>query len=218
MKMRPLVLAIGALLGGAVSDSGSAETPSPMWARSLTEDLGSARQMDHGKLRDHDRAGLVFLDNDWLVVYERRAVPALSSREGLQTSRFRLRASLLRAATGELQLRKEWGTRLHESGVYATTGGLVVRTGRTLRLCSRDLEEIRRLELSTQDLCDDRGVVAVRVSGSGRTVLTTSWGLNPYRTCFEVRDGDTLKQRSFWVGTTYWSAYSLSDIGVLHDE
>lgn len=112
----------------------------PIWSRDVLAEL-SRPQESISRFPDTNRAGVVFLSSDEIIVYEVDLdTTQLSSRIGPEVSSpFRLRLSLLNSATGKLELTKAQGTRAHDSAVYATTGGVLVKTGDLLKLYSTDL-------------------------------------------------------------------------------
>ena len=166
--------------------------PNPLWRTSVlppeVRDLG------------RNPPGLTFLGNDYLVVsYVRTDTGQLSSRTSPDlSSPFRLHLSVLDADVGKTSLSKEWGTRSTNSSVQATSGGLVVRTGDVLRLCSRELVELGHVELPQAPY---KGW-EIRVSASGKTVLLNQYQVNREEglsvSHFEALDGDTLKTKLSW--------------------
>src|SRR5580704_8343058 len=80
----------------------------PLWSADVVQDPTLRRTPARAKLIDSSRAGVKFLDNDRLVVYEvDLQTSQLSSRESPNmSSPFRLRASILDARSGKKQLSK----------------------------------------------------------------------------------------------------------------
>jgi len=66
-------------------------------------------------------------------------------------SAFRLRLSVIDALSGKLVLAKEWGTRPRESYFQVTKKRVLLRIGPLLRLCFKDMTELRQLPLAHAD-------------------------------------------------------------------
>jgi WD40-like Beta Propeller Repeat len=169
-------------------------TPGPLWSVDVVQDLGDV---------GHNPPKVAFLDNGHLIVSQVAHDPSqFSSRTNTDTSDtsspFRLRLSVFDASSGKILSAKEWGTRHDGTSVQVTSGGLVIRTGDLLRLCSKEFREIATIGVSSEP---NQGL-EIRVSTSGKTVLLNNYHFNrPNKINFShiaVLDGDTLKPRVTW--------------------
>ena len=186
----------------AATQSPSVDSPIPLWS---TPDFGMVSPNSstltqlkgrYQALLDTNRAGIAFLDDKHVIVHEVEVDPTqLSSRRSPDiSSPFRLHTILLDASSGKLLLSKEWGTRVHESSVYATNGGALLRTGNILRLLrSADLEEYQKMALP-EPPC----IYIVSVSASQKTVMLDCINQRANVSHFDVLDGSTLKARYSW--------------------
>jgi hypothetical protein len=183
----------------AATQSPSVDSPIPLWS---TPDFGmgspssstlTQRRGPYSALLDTNLAGIAFLDGKHIIVHEVEVDPTqLSSRQSPDiSSPFRLHAILLDASSGKLLLSKEWGTRVHESSVYATNGGALLRTGNILRLLrSADLEEYQKITLP-EPPC----ICVVSVSASQKTVMLNCIDQRANVSHFDVLDGSALKTK-----------------------
>ena len=191
-----------------------------LWSADVTKDLSGARNPTAPYLLDRNRAGVAFLDNEKLAVYEVIVdAEQFSSRQNVDVSSpFRLQVSLLDAESGKLLFVKDWGTRAHESSVQVTKGGLLLQTGDRLRLLSRDLGGLTEVSLSDADGLDkldqwDRLVVSV--SATGETLMANRFSQKKNLSRFDVVDGSTLKLRYSWSESPpLYDLYSISDRGI----
>ena len=160
-------------------------------------------------------AGVTFLDNERLIAYAvDRDLGQLSSRESPEVSSpFRLHAWVVDANSGKMEAHKEWGTRVHDSAVQVTTGGVLVKTGGIVRLYSSDFAQARDLPLAL----DPNRLFYTKVSASGKTIAV-SWivqrehGASHVLSHVSVLDANTLKIRSSWDQyPPLYSAFSISD-------
>jgi hypothetical protein len=187
----------------------------PVWSREVLADLGRA-EGDIARFPDSNRAGVVFLSNGQLVVYEVDLdTGQLSSRASPEiSSPFRLRLSMLDAASGKLASSKEQGTRVHESAVLATTGGVLVKTGDVLKLYSQDLTQSRDVPLHL----DQNGRFRVSVSASGKTVMLNEVIQDSSKRFYShlaMLDAATLKIKYSWnESPPLYHHYSISDEGI----
>jgi hypothetical protein len=109
---------------------------------------------------------------------------------------------------------KDWGTRVHESSIRVTTGGLVVQTGEVLRLLTKDLIEHQALTLSTMPRQnDDRwSEPIISVSASQKTFMVNRFNQKSNISLFDVFDGNTFKVRYSWIQSPpLYDLYSISD-------
>ena len=186
----------------AATQSPSVDSPIPLWS---TPDFGMGSPNSstltqlkgrYQALLDTNRAGIAFLDDKHVIVHEVEVDPTqLSSRRSPDiSSPFRLHTILLDASSGKLLLSKEWGTRVHESSVYVTNGGALLKTGNMLRLLrSADLEEYQKMALP-EPPC----IYIVSVSASQKTVMLNCIDQRANVSHFDVLDGSTTKARYSW--------------------
>ena len=163
-------------------------------------------------LHHHENAGIIFLDDDHLLVYGVELTRELSSRVSADiSSAFRLHASLFDAVSGKLALTKDWGTRAHDSSIHITKGGVLVRAGEEIRFYSRTFEELQKLPLLQTDPND---TWVISVSPTGKTVLLNHYNRN--ESYFEVRDGITFELKNSWSQTPSLrrNLYSISDVAI----
>lgn len=157
-----------------------------------------------------DRPGAIFLDDNRLVVYEVDSTGKLSSRAGPDvSSAFQLHASIFSAETGSLESTKDWPTRAHYSGLLTTAGGLLVRTGETLTLLSKDFMKIDKRTLPDFDRC------ILSVSATQQTILANCLSSKRKISQFDVLDGNTLRLKYSWSESpALYPFYSVTDTGI----
>ncbi len=163
----------------------------PLWTAKLVQrPLGKSKQLSTF-LRPEST--FEFFDDDHLMLSE------IDSRAGSSRSEVTSFASYLRVAyffdadTGKLAFSKEWETHAHDSFIYVTNSGLLLRTGSEIRLYSREFQPVQQLQLSSLDP-HERWFISI--SPSRRTIL-----LNHYdskQSHLEVRDGSTLDLIQAW--------------------
>ena len=137
------------------------DSEAPLWTEEIQQDLSHY-------------GGVSFLNNEKLLAYEVDSSGQLSSRESPQiASAFRLHISLLDARSGRLILSRDWGTRLHNTEVQVTTGGVLVKTGSggIMKMYSPDFTQARDLPLAQ----DTNGAYYTSVSASGQTVAISHY-------------------------------------------
>jgi hypothetical protein len=203
----------------AATQSPSVDSPIPLWSTpdfgmgSLSSSTLTQGKRPHQALLDTNHAGIAFLDDKHVIVHEVEVDPTqLSSRQSPDiSSPFRLHAILLDASSGRLLLSKEWGTRAHESSVYVTNGGALLKTGNILRLLrSTDLEEYQKMTLP-EPPC----ICVVSVSASQKTVLLNCFDQRENVSHFDDLDGSTLKTRYSWSESPpLYHHYSISDTAI----
>ena len=191
-----LLYLIGWAAGCAVcvcaAESKNTGCTAPLWTAVVIGDLGKARNLTSPDLIDSSRAGVTFLDNGRLVVREVVLDTAnLSSRQNPASSPFRLRASVFDIGLGKSTASADWGTRPHESSIWPTTGGLLIRSGEVLRLYSSDFTQLKELTLPLS-----HDIYTVTVSPGGKTILINRH--DQHLSSFEVLDGATLEARQQW--------------------
>lgn len=184
----------------------------------MLQDLSGSRTPATPYLMDRNRASVTFLDNQRLVVHEISVdTGRLSSRQDpAVSSPFRLQASILDANSGKLLVTRDWGTRANESSVQVVNGGVLIQTGGTLRLLSRDLEESEEVTvpMAAGDPSQwDRSIVSVSVTG--KTLMVNRFSQKKNVSRFDVLDGTTLKPKYSWYESPpLYGLYSISDFGI----
>jgi hypothetical protein len=168
------------------------ENGNRLWTQDLVPDLG--RTIAGAS----SLAGVAFLDDERLIVYAVTRDPhQLSSRESPEiSSPFRLQAWVVDAGSGRTEAHKEWGTRVFDSAVHVTTGGILVKTGGVMKLYSADFAQARDLPLAL----DPNGSYFVSVSSTGHTIAISHYfrkGHN-YISHLDVLDANTLQIRRSW--------------------
>jgi hypothetical protein len=184
-----------------------------LWSREVLQDLTGSRSTSNPVLLDENRAGVVFLNNEELIIHEvNQDLQQLSSRESPAiSSPFRLHLLVLDANTGKTGFEKDWGTRVHDSSVQVTTGGVLIKTGEIVKLYSSDFIKAREVPV---DL-DTSHKYFTKVSASGKTIAI-SHVIQSEQTDFlshiDVIDANTLSLRRSWEERPpVYSAFSISD-------
>jgi hypothetical protein len=182
--------------------------PIPLWsAEVLQEDFAPIRNPLAAMVIQRDQPGLVFFDDDRIVVYEVDSTGSLSSRVSPDiSSSFQLHASILSSGAGLLISTKNWPTRAHYSSIQPAAGGLAVRTSDKLTLVSKDFGEIAKFTLPSLDRC------MLTVSATQRTILSNCLSNKLKISRFDVLDGNTLALRYSWnESPPLFRQYSISD-------
>jgi hypothetical protein len=201
-------LVIGAQ--GSPPDCGS-----PLWSTQVMPELRLGRR-DVPGFPDRRRAGVVFSTDGRLIVF---AVDDLVVETHPRKIAERLRPSLLRLllldpASGKVALRKEERTRGGEAAVFATTGGLLVKSGPPMELYSPDLAQQRDLPFQ---FARNPGII-VSVSPTGETIMFNDVVEGPprkFHSHFDVLDARTLEVRYSWEESpALYHSYSISDRGI----
>jgi hypothetical protein len=189
-----------------------------LWAADdVISDLSWARKVPSSFLTDSGRAGLTFLDEETLLVYEVSVNPTeLSSRQSPSVSSpYKLRVSVFDLASGRKTSSEQLGTWIRESFVHATSGGIFVQTGNVLRIYSKQLDKLQELVLPQQNQDES---YAVSVSPSGKTILVNRYNVSRYNgtsSHFGVLDGGTLRLIQAWTESPpLRRLYSISDTGI----
>jgi hypothetical protein len=215
-RVLPLGLCLFVVTWGIAHKSEPGDANAPIWKSDIIPDLGPVETRNE-LLLDKNRAGLVFLNNQQLIVYAvSHQHGELSSRESPElNSPFRLHVWVVDSASAVIQAQREWGTRAHDSAVQATRGGVLVKTGGTVRLYSPDFEQVRNLPLSI----DEDARFSTTVSWSGKTIIIDRLppkSLNAFADHFDVLDASSLTTRYSWdQSPPLYGAYSISDIGIV---
>jgi hypothetical protein len=185
--------------------------PSLLWsAEVLQEDFQPLRNPLAAMVVQRDRPGVVFLDDERVIVYEVGTTGKLTSRTNSPvSSSFALHASILNSEAGVLVSTKDWPTHAHYSSIHAAAAGLLLRTGNTLTLLSKDFGEIERTTLPDVDRC------VVNLSATERTILVNCFSEDQKISHFEVFDGNTLELKYSWSETPpLFRGYSINDNGI----
>jgi hypothetical protein len=212
--------------GIAASPSCLAErpnAPTPLWSANVIQNLTGARHPDAPKLVDRNRAGVTFLDNETLLVHEVDLdTTQLSSRQNPDVSSpFRLHISVLNARSGKLLLANDWGTSVHNSSVDVVKGGILVRTGPTLRLLTHSLIEVQKVTFHNdpEEGATRWDILLISVSPTGNTVLINRISQRARVSHFDVLDGTTLRSRYSWdESPALYNSYSVSDTAIVADD
>lgn len=204
----------------AAAQSKSADSAIPLWS---VDNVTSGRTIFlKGDVPfDRDRAGLTFIDNNRLLVYEvdldRGKLPSRKLRglvysQELQALVLQLHVLMLDANSGKLLLTKEWETHERESAVYAVSGGVLLRTGDTLRLLrSANLAEYQEVVFPSVPIgCMES------VSPSQKTILLSCFNSRTNISNFDVLDGSSLKAKDSWSESPgFIPGPSISDAGIV---
>jgi hypothetical protein len=186
-----------------------------LWSTEVLPELRLGRG-DHPGFPDTRRAGVVFSNDDHLVVFavDDRAAETHSRNIAERVRAFMLRLLLLDPASGKVTLKKEERTRLREAAVFATTGGLLVKSGPPLELYSPDLAQQRDLPLRFAR----NTWIRASVSPTGETIMfndVVKDSLLEFHSHFDVLDARTLEVRYSWdESPALYHHYSISDRGI----
>lgn len=217
VKLLCLILCLFTTEGGIVAKSNALISDALIWSQDVVPDLGRVPIVSGSLLLDSNRAGVAFLSDERLLVYAvQREGGQLSSRKSPElSSPFRLHVWLFDAESAEKQAHKEWGTRVHDSAVQVTSGGVLVKTGGIVKLYSSDFTEARNLPLAL----DTNARLKTSVSATGRTIMIDrlpAKSLNTFSDHFDVFDASTLTSRYSWSQSPpLYGAYSISDKGIV---
>jgi len=174
----------------------------PIWNQEVLEDLGSNRP-----------AGVVFLDDQQLIVYALEPSGQLSSRRNHEvSSAFRLRVRTLDVQSGRTRFTKDLNARPHRSTVQVTTGGILVNTGEIVKLYSTDFAKAQNLTLPPVDEAD---MSITSVSPTGRTIMINHFNPKWNVSHLDVFDASTLTLKHSWSQSPrLYDDYSISDKGI----
>lgn len=195
------------------------QSASPVWTQEVL------RQEFQGFKRPlRDRPGVVFLDNQRLIVYETDWTGGLSSRVSPDIrSTYQLYASVINARSGKVLFDKDWGTRAFGSTIHVAAGGVLVQSGNELRILSDDFTEIRKMTFpdSSDDPNDPNHCYSqpIGVSPTGQTIIMNCIGhigLH-YFSRLEVLNGKTFVPEYTWTESPplYERNHSISDEGIV---
>jgi len=203
------------------SSSTPTDVDAPVWKREILRSAGPAKPRSlQGQIWDKNRAGVVFLNDQQLLtygVYEENK--GFSSRtEPALTNPFILHAWLVGLRSGDVEDQKEWGTHVQDSGVYATSDGVLVKTGGLVKLYSQDFKQVRDIPLPL----DASSRITVSVSWSGKTIMINQRAPrlgNAFHDRLDVFDAQSLSHRFSWDQSPPFrpaeNAYSISDEGIV---
>lgn len=205
-----------------VSQPSSPQSESPAWTREvLRQEFPPLK----AKLLP-PRPGIIFLDNQRLIVYETVWTGDLSSRVSPDIrSTYQLSASVINAQSGKTLFDKHWGTRVVGSTIQVAEGGILVQSGTELRILSGDFTEIRKIILP--DSSDDPNAQnhcysqPISVSPTGQSIIMNCVGyvgLHGFSR-LEVLNGMTFAPEYTWTESQPLylgnGNYSISDEGIV---
>ena len=211
MKLGNAAIWFCSMLSIYSAQSPTSNLPTLLWsAEVLHEDFAPTRNPLTAMVLQRDRPGVVFLDDERVIVYEVGTTGKLSSRTNSAVgSSFALHASILSSEAGVLQSTKDWPTRAHYSSIHAAAAGLLLRTGNTLSLLSKDFEEIGKTTLP------DVGRCLINFSATERTILVNCLSEEQKISHFTVFDGSTFELKFSWTETPpLVRGYSINDTGI----
>lgn len=165
---------------------------------------------------DPNRAGLTFVDATRLIVYEVDSNlevdhPANSTRVD---NPVQLVAYLLDADTGGRLSSRDWGTGSHSSSISVVAGGILMRTGSMLRLLTKDLAEIKKIDFRDQARANrfQFDILELSVSPTGKTIMLNAIDQRANESRMELLDGADLDYSGSWVDRPpLYHLYSISD-------
>jgi hypothetical protein len=184
-----------------ILQGGSTSPKSPVWTSEVLSDLTGARNPGTPQLLDPNRAGLVYLDANRLLVHETDLVSGLSSRASPNIqSAFLLHAVILDTLTGKILDTKDWPTRSRDSAIVVSSGAVLVRTGEVLRFFSKDFDPGVEVTIASPSSGSaPSGVVKdIVTSVTGNTILVNAYNSKLLSSNLMVLDGNTLKKKFFW--------------------
>ncbi len=176
------------------------EGTSLIWSSQLGPENVRGRTGISPDLIDRNRAGVIFFGGLVMQYAVTTDSSELSERDSPEVSSpFRLRALLLDASSGTILFQKDWRTRVHDSEVQATAGGVLIRTGGVIRVLSRDFTTTKMLGPlpGSQEVDEDRGVIT-RVSPTGNTIMVERRNQKQHTSELTVFDSNTLQPRQAW--------------------
>lgn len=206
-----------------VSPPAGPQSASPVWTREvLTQEFQGFKDPLKAIRLPRDRPGVIFLDNQRLIVYETDWTGGLSSRVSPDIrSAYQLYASVIDAESGKLLADKHWGSPAYGSSIHVAAGGILVQTGNGLRILSDDFAEIRRMTFTDSSDPNDRNHCysrTISISPTGQTVVLNCIGGRGLRSFsrLEVWNGKTFAPEYAWTESPplYNRTYSISDSDV----
>ncbi len=215
MTLKSFVIRLG-LTCTLMMQSGSTGLVSPVWTSQVVSDLSGDRNSAISQLLDVNRAGLIYLDADRLIVHETDLIGDLSSRASPDIrSAFQLHAVILNSHTGTVIDTKDWPTRSEESTIEVSSGAILVRTGEVLRFFSKDFKPVVDVTLATPAhglAMTGVGKEIISTSATGKTILVNAYNYKVRTSNFLVLDGDTLAKRFSWTESPpLLHSYAVSD-------
>jgi len=195
----------------AVAQSKAPTYDAPILYQEVIEDLHNNRpeHFPPSILLQMNRAGVIFLNGEQLIVYAVESTGQLSSRKSAETSSaYRLRIRLLDIPSGKVVLTKDSGSRAHGSTVQVTTGGILVNTGELMKMYSLDLAKSRNLTLPI----GGEDLLSSRTSATGKTIMVNRISQRERISHVDVLDAGTLKVKQSWdESPPLYRDYSISD-------
>jgi hypothetical protein len=198
----------------AAAESVPPDCDVPIWKQEILEDLRSNRpERFIPSAGLNGMTGVVFLNDQQLVVYALEPSGQLSSRKSHQTSSaFRQRVRIVDVQSGKTTLIKDFNARPHGSTLQVTIGGILVNTGEIVKLYSADFATNQNL---TVPPVDEGDMSITSVSPTGETIMINHF--NPKRNVshLEVFDARTLTLKQSWSQSPrLYNDYSISDKGI----
>lgn len=205
----------------SVSNPAPLQSVQPLWAREvLRQEFNGFKNPLKVMTIPQDRPGVVFLDNNRLIVYETDSTGELSSRANPDVrSSYELYASVIDSGSGELLFTKNWGTRAYGASIHVTAGGILIQTTDELRILADNFAEIRNVPFPHAEdptFCNKR---MISVSPTGQTLMLNCF-INTGERNFshlELLNGKTFGPEYTWTEfpALYERTYSISDKGIV---
>jgi hypothetical protein len=203
------------LLAYDLKGKAGSDARQPLWSAEVLHGV-TPRNCRFPLILDRNRAGVTFVDNRRLLVHEvnsERHVPSSAK----YTDSFKpiwLHAYVLDSDTGKELFSKEWGTSSRDSSVALVVGGILVRTGTTLRLLNQEFMEIQEKTFRDEPGINhfQWGILHLSVSPTGTTVMVNLINQRADESHLEIFNGSNLSPRGSWTQTpALYHLYSISD-------
>jgi hypothetical protein len=186
----------------------------PIWNQEVIEDLSGNRTegFSPSLLVHINPAGVVFLDDQQLIVYALEPSGKLSSRRSSEiSSAFQLRVRILDVQSGKVKLSKDFNARPHGSAVQVTTGGVLINTGEIVQLYSIDFAKAQNLTSPARE--GDMSITST--SPTGKTIMINHFNPKWNVSHLDVFDAMTLTLKWSWSESPrLYDDYSISDMGI----
>lgn len=207
-RVAGLALCLISLVGVHADRGKSSNSPVPLWSRDVIQYLSGPWNGHSRDFAGTEPPGIEFLDNSRLIIYETDPLEQLASRKNPDiSSSHELHMSVLDPDSGKVLITKDWPTRAHGSYILVTSGGILVRTGEILRLCSPEFVQVREVPFASSNGYERW---ELRVSASRKTFLIQH--NTQASTRLEVLDGNTFEVKQTWVEPRFYQVPpSISD-------
>ncbi len=158
-------------------------------------------------------AGVVFLDDQQLIVHALEPSGQLSSRRSHEiSSAYRLRVRIIDVQSGMVRLAKDFNARPYRSTVQVTSGGILVNAGEIVKLYSTDFANAHNL---TAPSADEGDMSITSVSPTGKTIMINHFNPKWNVSHLDVFDAGTLTLKWSWSESPrLYNDYSISDRGI----